>query len=88
MEPTQQMALGLLELMEQQAIEIVALRSVLARESLELDWREEVETAKILCADRVHRAFGLLRAQCQPSQLETSLPSDLDSVVRRILENL
>jgi hypothetical protein len=89
MNATQQMALGLLELMEEQAVEIVALRSVLAQETDEIpDWREQVETAKIVHADRVHQAFEQLRAVILPSSPEPTAANDLDSVVRRLLESL
>ncbi|MBW4040371.1 MAG: hypothetical protein HIU91_16240 [Acidobacteria bacterium] len=89
MTPIEQLALEMLELMEYQVVELVALRAVLAREADFLpDWKEEVETAKILVAGKVHQAFETLRARCGEVLDSNQPPIDLDSVVRRVLSSL
>lgn len=89
MDAKQKMALGLLEIIEGQATEIVALHVVLKREEEEIpDWRELVETVRIVSADKVHRVFEPLRFLCGASPDQNQPPNDLHSVVRRVLDTV
>jgi hypothetical protein len=77
----------LLAIVEDQFVEIIALRSVLELEADGVpDWRKQVETEKIVLAGAVHDKFAAIRVLLLEDQQQPLQPNDLDSVVRRILD--
>jgi len=88
LEDLQGFALRLIDQLESMLLEVGCLRTVLECDSDVSDWREQVETLKILKAHRVRDKFHEIRALVRANPNANLLPDDLDSVVRRILDTV
>jgi hypothetical protein len=86
LDDSQKSILTLMGFLEEKTSENVALKTVLECVADLPDWKEHVETLKILHAAKVHDKFAPLRALFLAFPDENQLPGDLDSVVRRLLD--
>jgi hypothetical protein len=77
---------NLIEFLEEKTAENIALKTVLECVADLPDWKEHVETTRILVSGKVHDRFAPLRALFLASPDENQLLGDLDSVVRRLLD--
>jgi len=89
MTPVQDVALGLLDIIERLLLAAEARQAVLDHLELEGDdYTDLVEKAEILSAAKVHEVVERLRDGVRSNPEPRGLPQDVDSVVRRILKQV